>query len=153
MKRQPRIRAAVESDLEAMTRLIERLFALEPDYPFDAAKVRYGLDLLLASPDTAALWVAEINGRAIGMCSAQIVISTAEGGPVAWVEDVVVTPDQRGQGIGRLLLEAVSAWALRRGISRLQLLADGENAAALGFYRRLDWQTTRMICLRLRPGE
>ncbi len=153
MNSQPRIRAAGEADLEGMVLLIERLFALEPDYPFDAGKVRRGLDLLLARPDAAVLWVAERDDRLVGMCSAQIVISTAEGGPVAWIEDVVVSPDQRGQGIGRLLLDAVSAWAVRRGIGRLQLLADGENAAALGFYRRLDWQTTRMICLRLRPGE
>lgn len=136
-----------------MLGLVEQLFALEPDFPFDAVKVRRGLAMLLAQPDAAALWVAEHNLRVVGMCSAQIVISTAEGGPVAWVEDVVVSPDQRGHGVGRQLLDAVSAWAAAHGISRLQLLADGENDAALGFYRRLDWQTTRMICLRLRPGE
>jgi len=149
----PRLRAAAESDLDAMTQLIGRLFALEPDFDFDPAKVRHALALLLAREEAAALWVAEQTGRVIGMCSAQIVVSTAEGGPVAWVEDVVVSPDQRGRGIGRLLLGAVTTWAKRRGITRLQLLADRENEAALGFYRRLDWQTTRMLCLRLRPGE
>jgi GNAT superfamily N-acetyltransferase len=87
------------------------------------------------------------------MCTAQIVISTAEGGRAAWVEDVVVRRDLHGSGIGRRLLDAVSTWAKRHDISRLQLLADAENAAALNFYRRLDWQTTRMICLRQRPGE
>jgi len=148
-----RIRIACAPDLDAMVGLIEQLFALEPDYGFDAAKVRRGLGLLLNSEETAALWVAELDGQVIGMCSAQIVISTAEGGRVAWVEDVVVRHDQRGSGIGRRLLDAVSTWAKRHGISRLQLLADTENAAALNFYRRLDWQTTRMICLRQRPGE
>ena len=148
-----RIRAASESDLDAMVGLIERLFTLEPDFRFDAGRARHGLDLLLAREDAAALWVAELDGQVIGMCSAQIVISTAEGGLAAWVEDVVVRPELRGAGIGRRLLAAVSAWAMRRGISRLQLLADAENAIALGFYRRLDWQTTRLICLRQRPGE
>jgi GNAT superfamily N-acetyltransferase len=147
-----RIRAATEADLDGMVMLIERLFTLEPDYVFDAAKVRRGLDLLHARQDAAALWVAELDGRLVGMCSAQLVISTAEGGASAWVEDVVVSPESRGHGIGRLLLDAVSHWAARRGIGRLQLLADRDNAAALGFYRRLDWQTTRMICLQLRPG-
>jgi GNAT superfamily N-acetyltransferase len=148
-----RIRTACTPDLDAMVGLIEQLFALEPDYGFDAAKVRRGLGLLLNSEETAALWVAELDGQVVGMCSAQIVISTAEGGRVAWVEDVVVRHDLHGSGIGRRLLDAVSTWAKRHGISRLQLLADAENAAALNFYRRLDWQTTRMICLRQRPGE
>lgn len=149
----PRIRAAVVSDLEVMTLLIEQLFALESDYPFDAVKVRRGLELLHAREDSAALWVAELDGQVVGMCSAQIVISTAEGGPAAWVEDVVVSPGMRGLGIGRMLLATLSAWAVRRGIGRLQLLADAENAAALGFYRRMEWQSTQMICLRLRPGD
>ena len=153
MKTRPRIRLAAEADLEAMTQLIGRLFALEPDFPFDPAKVRRGLDLLLAREDSAAVWVAELDGRVVGLCSAQIVISTAEGGPVAWVEDVVVSPDLRGRGIGSLLLDAVLAWAGRRGLARLQLVADRDNEAALGFYRRLGWDTTRLICLRHRPGE
>lgn len=148
-----RIRIACAPDLDAMVGLIEQLFALEPDYGFDAAKVRRGLGLLLNNEETAALWVAEQDGHAVGMCTAQIVISTSEGGRVAWVEDVVVRHDLRGSGIGHRLLDAVSTWAMRHGISRLQLLADTENAAALNFYRRLDWQTTRMICLRQRPGE
>jgi GNAT superfamily N-acetyltransferase len=149
----PRIRAAAESDLETMTQLIARLFALEPDFHFDPARVRHGLALLLAREASAAAWVADLDGRVIGLCTAQIVISTAEGGPVAWLEDLVVAPDQRGRGIGGLLLDAVATWATRRGLSRVQLLADRENEAALGFYRHLGWQPTRMICLRTRPGE
>ncbi len=153
MASQARIRAAAEPDLEAMTGLIARLFALEPDFHFDPVRVRHGLALLLAREETAALWVAELDGRVIGLCTAQIVISTAEGGPVAWLEDLVVSPDQRGRGIGRLLLESVANWATRRGLTRLQLLADHGNEAALSFYRRMGWQLTRMICLRLQPGE
>jgi len=153
MKQLARIRAATESDMEAMTQLIARLFALEPDYPFDAAKVHRGIDLLRAREDAAALWVAELGDRLVGMCSAQIIISTAEGGPVAWVEDVVVSPELRAQSIGRMLLDAVTAWAKRRGISRLQLLVDRENEVAQGFYRHLGWKNTRMICFRLHPGE
>jgi GNAT superfamily N-acetyltransferase len=149
----PIIRAATEADLDAMVALVKLLFALEPDYPFNSEKVRQGLTLLLANDTAAAIWVAELSNHVIGMCSAQIVISTSEGGPVAWVEDVVVNPDLRGQGIGQRLLAAVSAWAIRRGLGRMQLLADNENAAALGFYQHLGWQTTRMRCLRLRPGE
>jgi GNAT superfamily N-acetyltransferase len=86
------------------------------------------------------------------MCSAQIVISTAEGGPSAWIEDLVVAPARRGEGVGRQLLDAVATWAARRGLTRLQLLADQYNQAGLDFYKHLDWQGTRLICLRHYPG-
>ncbi len=64
------------------------------------------------------------------------------------VEDVVVRQEYRGQGIGRLLLEHLRAWAKKKKISRLQLLADRNNRAALDFYAQLGWKNTKLICLR-----
>jgi ribosomal protein S18 acetylase RimI-like enzyme len=42
----------------------------------------------------------------------------------------------------------IAQWARANGLARLQLLADRRNRAALGFYDRLSFQTTNMICLR-----
>jgi GNAT superfamily N-acetyltransferase len=46
------------------------------------------------------------------------------------------------------VLEAIEAWALARGATRLQLVADRENAPALAFYARLGWRATRLVALR-----
>jgi GNAT superfamily N-acetyltransferase len=148
-----RIRLATAADLDAMIELIGLLFTLEPDNLFEPAKARRGLNLLLGNEDAAAVWVADQDGVVIGMCSAQITISTVEGGPVAWIEDVIVSPAARGQGVGRQLLAAVAAWATRRGLTRLQLLADRHNQAAIDFYQHLDWRGTRLVCLRHFPGD
>ena len=43
---------------------------------------------------------------------------------------------------------AIEAWARARGATRLQLLADRENAPALAFYARVGWRATRLVCLR-----
>jgi GNAT superfamily N-acetyltransferase len=84
------------------------------------------------------------------MATAQLVISTAEGAPSAWIEDVVVREDWRGNGVGRALLDAVLAWARSQGAVRAQLLADLDNAPALAFYDKLDWQPTRLGARRLK---
>jgi GNAT superfamily N-acetyltransferase len=94
--------------------------------------------------------VAEHSGEVVGMCSAQILISTAEGREAAVIEDVVVREDCRNSGIGTALMNAIGQWAGSRGISRLQLLADRHNEAGIGFYRKQGWQTTQLICLRKR---
>jgi GNAT superfamily N-acetyltransferase len=141
------IRPAGTDDLADMSALLEKLFQLEADFSFDRTRQLSGLDLLVSRPG-ARLLVAESGGRAIGMCSGQLVISTAQGGPSAWVEDVVVEPDRRGRGVGKKLIEAVTLWAREQGASRLQLLADRDNQSALDFYDRLGWQQTRLICLR-----
>lgn len=148
------IRPARLADLPRLTELLQLLFAIEADFCGDPGRQRRGLELLLAS-ENACLLVAEAAGEVVGMASGQVLISTAEGGPALLVEDVLVRPQWRGRGIGRKLLAAWAAWAEKRGISRLQLLADRDNAPALAFYDQLGWQTTRLICLRryFEPGR
>jgi GNAT superfamily N-acetyltransferase len=86
------------------------------------------------------------------MCTGQITISTAEGGPALLVEDMVVKSNWQGRDVGRQLLHALGNWAKKRGISRLQLLADRNNDKALGFYQKLGWRITSLITLRKYTG-
>jgi ribosomal protein S18 acetylase RimI-like enzyme len=142
-----RIRPAVPGDIDVLTILLELLFSIEADFCFDKRRHQKGLALLIENP-MACLLVAEIGGEVIGMCSGQITISTAEGGPALLVEDVVVRSDRQGQHVGKRLLCALENWADDHGISRLQLLADRGNDKALGFYKKFGWQTTSLIVLR-----
>lgn len=137
-------------ELDAMSGLLQQLFALEADFSFDADRARHGLELLLAD-ERACVLVARSQGRVLGLCTAQLVVSTAEGGYSAWVEDVVVEPHSRGQGIGRELLQRLAAWAASRGARRLQLLVDSGNQPACDFYHATGWQATRLRALRRRP--
>lgn len=141
------IRQAREADLTGLVFLLELLFSIEKDFTFDADKQRQGLRLLLRQPQTKIL-VAERAGRIIGMCTAQLLVSTAEGGLSALVEDVVVLPAWQRQGTGRRLMEAISAWAAEQGAGRIQLLADRNNSRALGFYNQIGYRPTELICLR-----
>ncbi len=143
----PCIREARQTDIPGMTELLETLFAVEEDFSFDKELQTNGLKLLLDNP-AACLLVAESEGKTVGMCSGQLTISTAEGGPALLVEDVVVREGHRGCGLGRRLMEGIADWAVEKGVSRLQLLADRNNAEALQFYRHLGWQQTELICLR-----
>jgi ribosomal protein S18 acetylase RimI-like enzyme len=144
---QVRIRNAQPADLAGLVSLLAALFAIEDDFVFDESRQRLGLALMLAN-ERGCVLVAETEGRVIGMCTGQLLVSTAEGGLSLLVEDVVVDEQWRGRGVGRLLIEAISDWARAKQVSRLQLLADRKNTPALDFYRSLGWQTTELICLR-----
>lgn len=144
------IRSATPGDLDALTGLLSVLFSIEADFLPDAGRQRDGLALLLEAPARAIVLVAERDGAVVGMATAQLVVSTAEGGLSAWVEDLVVLANERRRGAGQALLDAVRAWAADRGARRLQLLADRENVPALAFYERLGWSRTQLVCLRRR---
>jgi GNAT superfamily N-acetyltransferase len=149
------IRAATEADLNALVRLLGLLFSLEADFRPDPPRQRRGLLLMLEEPERRVVLVAERAGAVIGMVTLQLVVSTAEGAPSAWIEDMVVEERERGGGVGRALLEAAGRWAHGRGATRLQLLADRANRPALRFYRRLGWCETQLVCLRRggKPGR
>ena len=142
------MRAARPTDVARMVGLLDLLFAIEADFRPDPARQRQGLALLL-DDRRAKVLVAELTDGVVGMCTGQLVVSTAEGGPALLVEDVVVDPDHRGRGIGRAMLAALADWARGRGVRRLQLLADANNGPALAFYDRLGWRATALVCWRL----
>ncbi len=143
-----RIRPAATGDLPALVRLLAELFSIEADFVADGERQRVGLSLMLGDHRHRTVLVAERAGAVIGMVTGQLVVSTAEGGLSALVEDMVVEAEARGAGVGRALLAAVERWAADRGATRLQLLADRENAPALAFYGRAGWRSTRLVCLR-----
>ena len=137
------------SDIDALVQLLKKLFAVEADFSFDPDKHRQGLRLMIdGCGKHKCIKVAQIGGRIVGMCSAQTLISKVEGGVVAIVEDLVVQSRLRGNGIGRMLLDAIASWSCVRQLKRLQLLADSENEPALSFYRKNGWKPTQLICLR-----
>ncbi|TWH57987.1 ribosomal protein S18 acetylase RimI-like enzyme [Desulfitobacterium sp. LBE] len=144
----PVIREAVPADITDMAKLLKTLFSLEADFSYDETKQRRGLEMMLEDGAWRCMMVAEQNGRVIGMVTSQLLVSTAEGGLSAWVEDLVVEEPYQGQGTGRALLLSLQAWAAARGVKRLQLLADRSNTRALAFYRKMAWQFTELICLR-----
>jgi ribosomal protein S18 acetylase RimI-like enzyme len=144
-----KIRNARPEDLGALTALLHELFSIETDFAVDAERQRRGLTLMLdGCLKHRCVKVAEIEGEVVGMVTAQLLISTAEGGVVALVEDMVVAGRHRGRGIGRQLMAAIESWSRERGANRLQLLADRTNFSALDFYDKIGWRPTRMICLR-----
>ena len=129
--------------------LLEALFSIEADFLIDSDKQARGLALLITSHKDCVL-IAELSGchKIVGMCSIQTLISTAEGGVVGLLEDLIVAADYRQQGIATKLLDAAISWSKLQGLKRLQLLADKNNALALAFYQKQGWQPTQLICLR-----
>jgi len=144
------IRDAVAQDIPAMVELLSQLFSIEQDFVPDGEKQGRGLALLLAQAGAHVL-VAEVQGRVVGMVSLQTLISTAEGASVGLMEDLVVHEDNRGEGIGKRLLQTMKARARDTGLTRLQLLADMDNTPALDFYTRHEWHCTSLVALRRHP--
>jgi len=101
------VSAAAPRDIPQLVELLGILFTQENELSPDPVKQRRALEMILADPSRARIYVAREGDRAIAMAALHFTVSTAEGGKVAGLEDCVVHPEHRRKGIGEKLLAYV----------------------------------------------
>lgn len=75
------------------------------------------------------LWLAEV---------------TTERGRGAYIYNVIVWPEHRGQGYGTRALQAAEEWASESGLQHISLQVFGHNTSAQRLYKREGYQATRI---------
>lgn len=142
------VRMANRQDINSMADLLEDLFMLESDFDVNRKAQLDGLSLILDDNYKGVIYVVEEKEQVIGMCSLQYLISTAEGGNVALMEDLIIKESYRKKGVGRELMKIILSHEKLKGTRRIQLLADKDNHFALDFYDKLDFNKTNLVAFR-----
>jgi GNAT superfamily N-acetyltransferase len=132
-----------------MVPLLGLLFDEEQDFRPNPERQAAGLEMILEHPEKGQLLVSKEGDRVTGMVNLLFTISTAEGGKVMILEDLVVHPDFRKQGIGQALLAAAVDLAKREGCLRITLATDRINARAQALYGRFGFKLSAMTLMRL----
>jgi GNAT superfamily N-acetyltransferase len=83
------------------------------------------------------VFVAIREGVAVGYASSTVIAETWSAGTFTDLDCLFISEQWRGSGIGRMLLEAVSAHAITDGCRELQWQTPAWNVAAIGFYERI----------------
>jgi ribosomal protein S18 acetylase RimI-like enzyme len=141
---------ATVADVPELVELLGILFTQEQELAPDPVKQRRALELILAEPSRAKIYVAREKGKAIAMAALHFTTSTAEGGRVAGLEDCIVHPDHRRRGVGEKLLGYVLEQARQDGLLRVMLLTDGDNTRAQALYKKLGFKPSSMLAMRLK---
>lgn len=131
------IRPANPGDVSLILRLVRELaeFEREPD----AVKATEPMleAALFGERPTAEAVIAEIDGAAMGFALFFQNFSTWTGLPGIYLEDLYVTPDARGAGVGTALLRHLAGIALDRGCGRFEWAVLDWNTPAVDFYRAM----------------
>ena len=98
----------------------------------------------------ATLFVAERSGEIVGTLTATHY--TAPVGEKLWIEDVVVAPEARGEGIGRRLVEAaVELGAERYPTATICLTSNPARTEARRLYTSVGFEVYDTGLFRLKP--
>lgn len=144
----PRVEPATIEDLPALTELVMELFEVSGDFSPDRTVQEKGLQLILEQPSRGRIFVLRNNHRIFGMVNLLFTISTARGGFVILMEDVIVHPNHRGQGYGSMLLKYVMDFAKQKNFKRITLLTDKISEESQEFFRKNGFEHSSMIPMR-----
>jgi len=142
------IEPATLDDMPQMADLLIELFSAERDFIPNRKNHLRGLQLILEQPNRGRIFVLRNEKRIIGMINLLITISTAEGGFVLILEDLVIQKDHQNQGYGSRLVEFAEKYAIEKKFLRLTLLTDIPNPRAKSFFLRHGFFESDMIPMR-----
>jgi GNAT superfamily N-acetyltransferase len=143
------IEPATEADLDELSQMLGDLFAQEGDFRPDKDKQLRGLRLIFEQPSRGRVFVLRRNGAIVGMINLLFTISTAEGGFVILLEDLVIHKEYHGKGYGTKLLQHAIDFAKQKNFLRITLLTDRPENVAQEFFRHHDFVESSMIPMRL----
>src|SRR5215467_9967310 len=143
------IEPATDADLDELSEMLGGLFAQDSDFRPDKDKQLRGLRLIFEQPSRGRVFVLRRDGAIVGMINLLFIISTAEGGFVILLEDLVVHKEYQGKGYGSKLLNYAIEFARQKNFLRITLLTDRPENVAQEFFRRHGFVESSMIPMRL----
>lgn len=143
------IRAAVPGDAARIASLADELRQHLGDPLGNLTADRVLEDGFGDTPEFEVL-VAERDGNVIAYALFLHAYEPAYAARGFYLADLCVTASERGHGIGRGLLEAVSGVARDRGRTFVWWLCNPKNQSALDFYRKLEPDITMPTVVHVR---
>ena len=141
-------RLADHPDIPELAKLLGLLFEQEEEFFPSLEQQMQGLKMILENPEEGVIFVATRDNQVLAMINILFTVSTALGARVAVLEDMIVSADSRGKGIGSGLIEHAIEYCRGCGIKRISLLTDPGNVSAHAFYGRHGFQPSNMVVFR-----
>ncbi|TPG20061.1 GNAT family N-acetyltransferase [Sphingomonas koreensis] len=143
------IRPATPGDVPTILRFVRELAAFERE-PDAVEATEAMLDHALFGERSAEAVIAERDGAAVAFALFFHNFSTWKGRKGLYLEDLYVTPEARGSGVGTALLKHLAAIAIERDCGRFEWSVLDWNQPAIDFYTAMgaammtEWRIERV---------
>lgn len=146
-----KIREAAPVDVPAIVQMIRELAEFEKlAHELEVTEQHLQAALFNESPAVFAVVAETDDGTVAGMAIWFLTFSTFLGRHGIYLEDLIVRPEYRGQGLGTALMRHLAGIANERNYGRFEWAALDWNEKAITLYRKLgaqsldDWVTFRL---------
>jgi GNAT superfamily N-acetyltransferase len=151
------VRLLAAADVPPVTALLVAQLR-EHQIPVREERVAFALREILAdgeASESGFVLVATRDGEVVGVAYVSYACPLEHAGEVAWLEELYVSPDSRGRGIGTRLLREARARAEARGCVSMELEVQRGHERVLQLYAREGFRDLerRHLALPLRAWD
>lgn len=139
------IRRVRKSDTEFIMRLLPSL--ADPELPhWRDPKVMLDIDKKILKAEIEegnkdnAIYIAEEGDQQLGFIFLEVGTDYYHPEPHGHIADIIVSPDARGKGIGKMLMSKAEEWTKENGYSLLTLNVFNDNDKARSLYSSLGFK-------------
>jgi diamine N-acetyltransferase len=129
-------RVAGVADIDALVQLMRDYCAFD-HLPFDAQTRRRTVEKFIRDHSWGRLWLILTDGAPVGYLILTLGFSFEYGGYDAFIDEVYIREQHRGQGIGRLALQIAEDACRELGVQALHLEVERVNTTAHALYRKV----------------
>ena len=132
------VRPAEPSDAAIIAEFNSRMAAETEGLRLDPARLRAGVDAVLADETKGRYWIARRGANALGQLLVTYEWSDWRNGVFWWIQSVYVDPEARGQGVYKTMYRELEKRARQaNGVCGIRLYVEHENKRAQAVYERL----------------
>ena len=136
------------ADAPAVVAMMQEFYAID-NYPIDAS-VSKGLFFEFIENDSLGRgWVIVHNGKPAGYIILTFVFSFEYQGRIAFLDELFVSPEARGAGLGKLALDFIAEEAKALSIKIIYLEIEPHNEAARKLYLSKNYTVHKRGLMRL----
>ncbi|HMO39426.1 MAG TPA: GNAT family N-acetyltransferase [Saprospiraceae bacterium] len=138
--------AAGTDDIDAILQMQQDFYAID-QYNFDKQAAKEALRVFLDNANYGKLWLIMYNGQLAGYVALTLGYSFEFKGRDAFLDELYVLPEHRGNGLGTKAVEFVAEKAREMGVKAIHLEVEAHNEAGRALYRNFDFQDHNRILM------
>lgn len=136
------------NDVEKLSTLLGTLFEMEEEFFANKENQVKGLENIIKHPEMGTIFIVKLNNQIVGMVNLLYTFSTALGGKVAILEDLIIDKEHRNKGLGTKLIKHAISHCQNNDYKRITLLTDITNKNAQKFYSKMGFEASSMVVMR-----
>ncbi len=126
-------RRATSTHIDTLLGFIRDYYAVD-GVSFDMLKQRSALSGLIANPQHGYVWLIELDGKVVGYMAVCFGYSLEFGGRDAFVDELYLMAEARGQGIGTQAMQVMIDTCRTNGIEAVHLEVSPDHGDAISYY-------------------